>query len=153
RQRPVLKGSLGELYEMRRAQLLAEPKRLLFEADILQWLGRTCAAGLSGLQIAGGSARVFTISWGMEGQTTLFRFESGSNWKRWLSIARNARSRQAQNAALKAVLFRGVEQPPIPGPAWVSGPEIEEAKRECLHLIALTPDDFAALYAGYDLYA
>jgi len=153
RQRPVVRASLAGLYEARRVNLLAEPKRLLFDADILQWLVKTCADGLPDLQIHSAAQGYFTVGWSASGQRILFGFEPGSNWKRWAAIAREAEARLAKNPPLKAVLFRGAEQSPIPGPAWMIAPTIEAAKRRCLHLIVLSRDDFAVLHAGYDLYA
>jgi hypothetical protein len=153
RHRPVARTSLAELYEARRVNLLAEPKRLLFDADILQWLVKTCANGLRDLQIYSTSRAYFTVGWSAGERRILFGFEPGSNWKRWAAITREAQTRQARSPGLKAVLFRGAEQSPIPGPAWMIRAAIEEAKRRCLHLIVLSRDDFAVLHAGYDLYA
>jgi hypothetical protein len=83
----------------------------------------------------------------------LFGFEAGSNWRRWSAIARHAGDRAARNPPLKAVLFRESNQPPIPGPAWKVAGEINAAKHDYLHLIVLSREDLAALYAGYDLCA
>jgi hypothetical protein len=153
RHRPVARASLGELYEARRVNLLAEPKRLLLDTDILQWLVKTCADGLPDLQIHSAARGYFTVGWSAGERRILFGFEPGSNWKRWAAITREAQTREAKSPGLKAVLFRGAEQSPVPGPAWMIAPAIEEAKRRCLHLIVLSRDDFAVLHAGYDLYA
>ncbi|HEV7866611.1 MAG TPA: hypothetical protein VGO90_02950 [Chthoniobacteraceae bacterium] len=153
RHRPVTRTSLPELYEARRVNLLAEPKRLLFDADLLQWLVKTCADGLPDLQIASKGSGYFTTEWTVSERRILFGFEPGSNWRRWSAIARHAQERAAKQPGLKAVCFRGTEQSAIPGPAWMIGPAIEEAKRRCLQLIVVTRDDFAVLHAGYDLYA
>jgi hypothetical protein len=148
-----LGAALAELYEARRVNLLAEPKRLVCDADMLQWFVKTCAAGLPGVEIDPVASRYFNVAWRLTGRTILFGFEAGSNWRRWDAIAREAQSRREQLPQFKAVYFRGEEQPAIPGPDWFVGPAILEARKQCLHLIVLTRDDFAALYAGYDLYA
>ncbi len=153
RHRPVLWETLAELYDARRVNLLAEPKRLLYDADILQWLVKSCAAGLADLKVESAVSRYFTVVWRTGERAVMFGFEAGSNWKRWEAIARQAQQRRQEMAQFKAVFFRDSEQPAIPGPAWVVGPAIQEARRQALHLIVLSRDDFADLYAGYDLYA
>jgi hypothetical protein len=145
--------NLDQLYEERRLKLLADPKRLLFDADALQWLVKVCAAGLPGLKIHPNGAGYFTIGWEASARRVLFGFEAGSNWKRWAAIARHAQDRAVKNPPLKAVFFRDGEQPPIPGPTWKVAGEIQAAKQEVLHLIILTRDDLAVLYAGSDLHA
>jgi len=145
-------AKLEQLYEERRLKLLADPKRLLFDADALQWLVKQCAAGLPSFTIYQGTG-YFTVGWGTPSTAVLFGFEAGSNWRRWAAIARHAQNRADDNPPLKAILFRDETQPSIPGPAWKVAGEINAAKTECLHLIVLTRDELAALYAGYDLYS
>lgn len=147
---PVL--TLGQLYEERRRKLLADPKRLLFDADALEWLVKQCAAGLPELKIYSDAVGYFTVGWQTVSTRVLFGFEAGSNWKRWASIARHAQERAAKNPPLKAVCFRDSNQPPIPGTTWKVAGEINAARLECLHLLTLSREDLAALYAGYDLY-
>jgi len=145
--------SLVDLYEARRVNLLAEPKRLVCDADTLQWLVMTCAAGLPGVEIDPVASRYFSVTWRLAERTILFGFEAGSNWKRWDAIAHEAQRRREQLPQFKAVFFRGEEQPAVPGPDWLVGSAILDARQQCLHLIVLSRDDFATLYAGYDLYA
>jgi hypothetical protein len=142
---------LDQLYEERRLKLLADPKRLLFDADALEWLVKKCAAGHPKLTIYQGTG-YFTVGWKTSSTALLFGFEAGSNWGRWAAIARHAGDRAAKNPPLKAVLFRDSTQPPIPGPTWKVAGEINAAKQDYLHLIVLSREDLAALYAGYDLY-
>jgi hypothetical protein len=142
---------LDQLYEERRLKLLADPKRLLFDADALEWLVKQCAAGHPKLTIYQGTG-YFTVGWKTSSTALLFGFEAGSNWGRWAAIARHAGDRAAKNPPLKAVLFRDSTQPPIPGPTWKVAGEINAAKQDYLHLIVLSREDLAALYAGYDLY-
>lgn len=151
-QPPPAAATLPELYEERRLKLLADPKRLSFDADALQWLVEQCAALVPGIAVQPGEVGYFTVGWQTPQRRVLFGFEPGSNWKRWAAIAREAGDRVARGGPTKAVFFRDAKQPAIPGPSWVAGPAIEEAKREHLHLIVLSRDDLAALYAGYDLY-
>lgn len=143
--------TLEQLYEERRLKLLADPKRLLFDADALEWLVKHCPAGLPGLKIYPNAVGYFTVGWQTAETRVLFGFEAGSNWKRWAAIARHAQERAVKNPPLKAVCFRDVNQPPIPGPGWRVAGEINAARMECLHLIVLSREDLAALYAGYDL--
>lgn len=144
--------SLAELHEARRVSLLTEPKRLVYDADILRWLVQTCASGLPDVEIESSDSRYFSVRWRCSERTVFFGFEAGSNWKRWSAIVRETESQYARSSQAKVVLFRGEEQPAIPGPEWFVSPEILEARQRCLHLIVLTRDDFAVLHAGYDLY-
>jgi hypothetical protein len=145
--------ALAELYEARRVKLLAEPKRLLWDGDILQWFVKTCPQGLADLQIETVPSRYFNVSWRDGERVVLFGFEAGSNWRRWEVIAREAKSRYEQLSKFKSVFFRGAEQPVIPGPEWRVAPVVNQALRQSLHLIVLSREDFAEIYAGYDLYA
>jgi hypothetical protein len=153
RHRPLPAATtLAHLYEERRLQLLADPKRLLFDADALQWLVKQCAQGLPDLKIHSTGSGYFTVGWETPQARVLFGFESGSNWKRWDAIARHAGDRAGGSEHLKAVLFRAAEQSPIPGPHWKVAGAINAARLEYLHLIVLSRDELAELYAGYDLY-
>jgi hypothetical protein len=60
---PSQEKQLAELYEARRVKLLAEPKRLLWDADMLQWFVKTCAQGLPDLQIESVPSRYFNVAW------------------------------------------------------------------------------------------
>jgi hypothetical protein len=149
---PAPVASLAAFYEARRVGLLTEPTRLTFDADILRWLVTICAAGLPEMEVESIDSRFFSVRWRHAARTVLFGFEAGSNWKRWGAIVRETESHHAQMPQSKVVLFRGEEQSAIPGPDWCVSPEILEARQQCLHLIVLSRDDFAALHAGYDLY-
>ena len=144
--------TLPEHYEARRAKLLADPKRLLFDADALKWLVKVCAQGLPDLTLHPNGSGYFSVGWKTPAQHVLFGFEPGANWKRWEAISRHAAERAMKSPPLKAVLFRSAEQPAIPAPDWKIASEIEAAKASHLHLIVLSRDDLATLYAGYDLY-
>lgn len=143
---------LEQMYEERRLKLLADPKRLLLDADALEWLVKQCANGLPNVTIYQG-AGYFTVGWQTSAIRVLFGFEAGSNWKRWTAIARHAQDRAAKNPPLKVVLFRDSTQMRIPDPEWKVAGEINAAKQECMHVIVLSREDLAALYAGYDLYS
>jgi hypothetical protein len=149
---PPPPATLEQHYEERRLKLLADPKRLLFDADAMEWLVKQCAAGLPDLQIDANGTGYFTVRWRRRSARVLFGFEAGSNWKRWAAIVRHAEDCAAKDPALKVVLFRDGAQPPIPGSAWKVADTISAAKMEYLHLIVLTRDELATLYAGYDLY-
>src|SRR5690606_36738734 len=97
--------------------------------------------------------RYSPVRWQMAEGTYLFGFETGSHWRRWHSIAQYAARRNGgEGPPVRTIFFRTADQPPVPGPRWVVAAEIEEAKRKDLHLITLTSEEAAALYAAKDLF-
>ncbi|MGV3533996.1 MAG: hypothetical protein ACO1QR_16630 [Chthoniobacteraceae bacterium] len=146
---------LGELYRQECEKLLASPKRRYFEPDALQWLVEEAARGVEGIAVDRvKTERYCPVRWQMAERTYLFGFETGSHWRRWHSIAQYAvRRNGGEGPPVRTIFFRTADQPPVPGPRWVVAAEIEEAKRKDLHLITLTSEEAAALYAAKDLFA
>lgn len=151
-QKPLPAATLEELYERRREQLVADPKRLLFEPDTLQWLVGEAARGLPGVQVVPSVVPYFPVRWQTTERVCLFGFEAGSHWKRWQTIAQNVLARAVREPRTKAVFFRTPELGPIPG-AWEVAAEIESAKSTSLHIVALRADEVAELYAARELFA
>ncbi|MDQ3622358.1 MAG: hypothetical protein M3463_07710 [Verrucomicrobiota bacterium] len=151
-QKPLPAVTLSELYRQHRDQLLAEPKRHQFEPDTLQWLVEEAPRGLPGLQIESSRTVYFCVRWETPERVCLFGFEGGSHWKRWQTITRNVQGRLAREPRTKAVFFRTPELGPIPG-AWQAAAEIEAAKSTSLHIVSLTVDEVAELYAARELFA
>lgn len=146
--------TIEALYNKNIQKIKAEPKRLVFDPDILRWLVRDAANGADGIVSANyyvSPKGYVTLMWRMNGQTRYFGFESGSHWRRWQAIAWEAvrLCRGASNA--RVVFFRSPELDPIPG-AWKIADQIQTACRTCLHIMVLTRSELAELYAGYDLY-
>jgi hypothetical protein len=147
--------SLAQLYAQESSRLLHAPKRREFEPDPLQWVVEVAARGVAGIEVQSIAERKFAVHWSTPQRHCLFGFQSGSHWRQWRDIARASMERSAASPGshVKCVFFRTAEQMPIPSPTWASAPEIEEAKRQALHLIVLSPEDQAGLYAARDLYA
>lgn len=153
-QQPVREFTLAELYGKRRELLLASPKRQHFEPDPLQWLVEVAARGLPGIAVETVDDPHFPVEWRTPERRCLFGFLTGSHWKQWRAVTRASVERSRVSATpVKCVLFRGPDQPEIPGEHWVVRAEIEAARREFLQLIVLTAPELAALYATRDLYA
>ena len=146
---------LAELFEQRKAEIIASPKRHSFEPDALQWLVEVAARGLEGVEIEPAEETYFTIRWKTPERICLFGFIPGSFWKQWRAIARASveRNRASGETPTKCVLFRAPGQPLIPGEKWSIRPEIETAQGSTLHIIVLTLDELAGIYAARDLYA
>jgi hypothetical protein len=144
-----------ELYRQRVDRLLASPKRHQFDPDTLQWLVEELGTRVPGTAVATLDEKYFNVSWRTAERTCLFGFVAGTHWQRWLAIAKEAQRKQAEGGAIptKAVFFRAPYQPPIPPSTWKSAGEINAAKATCLHIVQLSLEDLAALYAARDLYA
>lgn len=147
-------ADLAALFEERRDQILASPKRHVFEPDTLQWLMEVAARGLPGIDVESIQNRYASVTWKTAERRSFFGFLPGSNWKQWLAVARSSqRCREQEGGACKYVFFRAPRQPPIPGAAWQCRAEIEQAKTAALQIICLTVEELADLYAPRDLYA
>jgi hypothetical protein len=144
---------IEECYRKNREKIEDQPKRLVFDPDIFLWLVREAAAGLPDLSVEKYKSQkgYFTLVWKLKDQEILFGFESGSNWKRWEAICREAKIHYEVGPRTKAVFFRTPELPEIPGKWGIAG-KIEAAKKQFLHIIQLQQSDLSGLYAGYDLY-
>ncbi|MBF0537471.1 MAG: hypothetical protein HQL03_04360 [Nitrospirae bacterium] len=138
----------------------SQPKSLVFDENILNWLVYNAARGIPGLTIGkfNGNNNYFTVQWKLNGWYIYFGFEDGSNVSRWQAITKSAQRLYQDNRNTKVVLFRTHELSPIPGRGWIkSAPIIEAAKRQCLHILQLQPPNkdpmIIELYAAYDLYS
>ncbi|OQX01058.1 MAG: hypothetical protein BWK80_60790 [Desulfobacteraceae bacterium IS3] len=147
--------TIADCYKKAVEEIKTQPKRLVFDPNTLYWLVHEAAAGLSDLRIEKHCSPkgYFSLIWRLENQQILFGFESGSNWKRWESILRDAKIHYDANRRRKILLFRTLDLPVIPGPGWKKiGPAITEAKKEYLHILNLEQSEMISLYAAHDLY-
>ncbi len=146
-----VRRSLEDHYERFREELLNKPKRLLFDPDTLLWVVQEAAKNVPGIEIEPFRGENVVLAWKAGDKQTLFGFESGSHWKRWQVIAREALARH-ETAGSTTVFLRTPELNPIPG-RWKIAEEIERAKSTCLRVVALTKLEVAELYAARELYA
>lgn len=142
------------LFEAYRQRLLADPKRLAFDPGVFQLvvekvLGPAAAARVTNIKSRRG---YFTLQWQLEDAEVLFGFQSGSHWKTWEAIVREAnqyrQARASDGRRLCAAFFRTEEQKTLP--------ERSRASLEqdgCVRLLQLGRQDAASLYAAHDLYA
>ena len=84
--------SLDEIFESYRRKLLATPKALDYDPGVLEWaitqvLGPALQAKAEPIQ---GSKNYLTVQWSEGKRTELFGFESGTHWKRWEAVLREA---------------------------------------------------------------
>lgn len=151
---PARSVPLGELYAIHRENILATGKRRFFEPDTLAWLVEEVARGCDGIEIERlDGDRHFSVLWRTPERRCLFGFEAGESWRRWHGIVEAARTRNVEGAVpVKAIFFRAPEQAAVPGP-WKIAEEIDAAKASFLHVIPLSVEEMAALYAAKDLFA
>ncbi len=147
--------TIAEYYKKAVEEIKTQPKRLVFDPNTLYWLVHEAAAGLSDLRIEKHCSPkgYFTLIWRLENRQILFGFESGSNWKRWESIIKDAKIHYDANRRRKIILFRTLDLPVIPAPGWKKiGPLIAAAKKEYLQILNLQLSEMINLYAAHDLY-
>ncbi len=151
---PIIAVTLARLYDELRRELLASPKRHRFEPDTLEWVIEEAADGLEGVTVTRLDERYFTVMWQTPSRICYFGFANGSHWAQWKAIANAAVSKCASGPRpSKAIFFRAPDQPPIPRASWSSASDIERAKSAYLHLIVLTLEQVAELYAAKELFA
>jgi hypothetical protein len=152
---PSERPSLELLFAERRDEILASPKRHVFEPDTLQWLMETATRGLAGIEISSLDERYATVRWSTPERDCFFGFLTGSVWNQWLAAAQTSGHRQGSGEKpCKSIYFRVPGQPPIPKETWrVAGPDIRAAQQCTLQVIPLSLEELGDLYAPRDLYA
>jgi hypothetical protein len=149
---PAPSAPLSELYQQHRDRLLAEPKRHLFEPDILQWLVEEAARGLPDLKVTRVEHTYFRVKWQTPERICLFGFEAGAHWKRWETVVKISQNAASATPPAKSVFFRTPEQAALPG-AWKIADQFRLAQASCLHIIVLGVEEIAELYAAKELFA
>ena len=146
---------LDNLFQSYLQKVRAEPKRMVFDQDVLFWLVREVARDLSGITVEEHKSQkgYFVLRWKAAGVNIYFGFEPGSNWSRWNAINREAKRLSDMAQATKALLFRTPELKDIPSPTWKSAPQLQEGKAKYLHILHLSKGEMAELYASYDIYS
>jgi hypothetical protein len=150
--KPAPSAPLSELYQQHRDRLLAEPKRHLFEPDILQWLVEEAARGLPGLKVTRVEPTYFRVKWETPKRHCFFGFEAGTHWKRWETVMKISQNAASATPPAKSVFFRTPDQAALPG-AWKIADQFRTAQASCLHIIVLGVEDIAELYAAKELFA
>lgn len=143
---------LSEIYQQHCDRLRADPKRHLFEPDILQWLVEEAAPGLPKLKVSRVEHAYFRVKWETPERICLFGFEAGSHWKRWETILKVSRNAASSTPPAKSVFFRTPEQAALPG-AWRIADQFRLAQASSLHIIVLGVEEMAELYAAKELFA
>lgn len=153
---PAERVPLATLFEKYVDAVSAKPRRLVFDRDTLHWVVRELADGLDGVEVGthddrtGGALPL----WRHGGKEYVFGFESGTHWKRWQNIARDALGGGTGRGRV-LVYPRTYELPPIPKPTWnVVKPDIERARASgSLLILELTKHRVVELHAAHDMYA
>lgn len=153
--REVKVASLEYYFEKSIEDMRSQPKRHVFDPDILYWMIFEVSRGLTGVTVKKYKTEkgYFSIHWLFNTHALLFGFESGSNSMRWRSIVREAKRYTKSQKGLKAVMVRTFELPKIPKPTWkIIRREIEDAKKEFFNIIDLKKDMVINIYAANELY-
>lgn len=149
----IIKPDIAITYKKFVEEIKTQPKRLVFEPNILYWLLYEVGSGLSDLTVEKYKSPkgYFSLVWKLENRQIFFGFESGSHWKRWQAIQQEAGIHHKADSLTKIVMFRTNELSNIPG-NWTIKPDIEKAQQEYLNILHLESSEITKLYAAYDLY-
>jgi hypothetical protein len=151
----VIPPSIEDYFEKNRKEVLLQPKRHVFDTDILYWMIFEVAKGFRGIITEKYKTEkgYFSIQWLYNTRSLLFGFELGSNSMRWQSIVREAERYAKSQKGLKVIMLRTFELPQIPKPTWKTiGAEIEAAKKDFFNIIHLQKDMVINIYAANELY-
>ena len=149
---PVTPKALFEAYRQR---LLADPKRLDFDPGVFQLVCETVlgpSVGVVVLPLRSGKKGYLSMQWIGSDSDVLLGFETGSHWKTWEAIVREAKryhdTRQLGHRPTRASLFRTSGQKAIPERSRTA---IHDSR--CVQVVDLTRAEAASIYAAHDLYA
>ncbi|MEJ2731091.1 MAG: hypothetical protein P8185_21730 [Deltaproteobacteria bacterium] len=149
----IVTPDIKEYYDEYILKLKSQPRRMVFDPDILNWLVREVISDPAiAIKPFKSQKGYFTLQWKHKKQNVYFGFESGSHWSRWKAIARDAQRYFESDKKSKAVFFWTPELKSIPG-RWKIAAQIDKAKHQYLHILHLSKEDMAELYAAYDFYA
>jgi hypothetical protein len=150
---PGPEKAIEDTFEAYVNKIKTQPKRLVYDPDALFWLVQevACRPGAAFKKFK--STRGYlTARWDVDGRKIYFGFEAGHHFRRWQAIQQEAGRYHAADSSSKVVFFRTPELRFIPGPGWKSAHEIAAAKRGYLHILVISRETMAQLYAAYDLY-
>lgn len=150
------KPNLPALYESYRRRLLADPKRLDYDAGVFQWLLEHVMGPAAGFETerTQSAKGYLTLRWHADRREARFGFEAGNHHRRWEAIY-NESERLRQQAAhegqsLRVAFFRTPLQKPL---AQRNLLQIEGAHGKFFRLLSLEREQAAELYAAHDLHA
>lgn len=147
---PVTPKSLFEAY---RRRFLAERKQLDFDPGVFELVSEQVLGPSIGAEVkAFRSQRGYlTMEWSSADKDVLLGFQTGSHWRTWEAIVREATHYEAtrKKAGRKtlAAFFRTEEQK-LPERS-----KKDLAKSKCVRLLELTRPETAAVFAAHEFYA
>lgn len=150
--KPVRQPDIGDLYRSYVNKLKTQPKRMVFDPDALYWLVHEvgCRKGVATRKFK--SMKGYLVArWDVDRRKVHFGFEAGHHFRRWQAIQKETARYHEADPSSKSVFFRTPELRTVPGAGWKIAPEMAAAKAKYLHIIILSRDDMAGLYAAYDL--
>ncbi|VVM06143.1 partial DNA translocase FtsK, partial [Methylacidimicrobium cyclopophantes] len=147
--------TLASCYEQLLEQMGKDPPA--FDADALQWLLREGAHALPGWELDEpylGRKKHLLLRWKKNGAAIGFGWEAGSNWKRWVSIAREAQEEaKRQEGCQRSVFFRSWNQSLVPNPKWKVAEEIGRSCQGPMRIEGFDETRWKPLAALYELHA
>lgn len=150
----IAEPGLDEIFESYRRKLLATPKALDYDPGVLEWaitqvLGPALQAKAEPIQ---GSKNYLTVQWSDGKRTELFGFESGTHWKRWEAVLREADRYHRDAAAGRDVRSSFLRLPEQRGlPARVTQ-KLSDGSAYA-RLIPLDLEQTADVFAAHDFWA
>jgi hypothetical protein len=150
---------LVELYSRVLKRHLEDQRELAdFRADVLRWALYEVPARVNAGFLAMPStndAPSFISEWrNGDSKRWMIVLEQGSHTLNWLSVAVRAADLQREHPGTVTLAVRTAGQPAIPRPEWgLVGSEIEDVQRSgALHIVTLTVEQLARIYAIWELY-
>lgn len=136
------------------AEIASQPRRLVFDPNILHWLVHEAALLDPGITVERyrSPKGYFPLRWTTEGVTIFIGFEGGSHWKRWQAIEREAKRLSTAEKGARAVVLRTADLQPVPRKNWAIAHVLTAARGVHLDVLHLTKKEMIQLYAAHDLY-
>ncbi|MGD9897310.1 MAG: FtsK/SpoIIIE domain-containing protein, partial [Candidatus Methylacidiphilaceae bacterium] len=147
--------TLPQAYDRIAQRLRPEPPAV--DADALHWLLRQGGRSLSAWGVEDpytGRKKRLLLRWKKEGAAVGFGWETGVHWKKWESLAKEAKEEaQRPGGCTRLTFFRPFDARPIPDPKWKRADEIDQACRGPMRIVSFDPEHWISLAALYELHA
>jgi hypothetical protein len=154
---PAPQQALADLFQSEVNGVRSKKALQAYNQDCLMWFAKDIGQAMKGVTVGRTTGpRYFSLEWCWPDRWICFAFEGGDHWNRWKSIADEGlkMARTRGDRTFLAYVFRTPDLTRVPRSSWAAArPTLEEASKQGLRIVELTPDQVCELHAARELYS